>query len=230
MRTTHKYVNPDNPNAMKLDLKKVQWTVCQKQEGEITNAQMAKSMNISLRWVQKLWARYRHENAKNTLHPKKIVRTENGMHERRKHSAVLSAWAQEQLGSVSPQHIIKAQAGMHVPNVTIRHILRCEKMTQRQPKKSRKRKWVRHEREHSNSMWHAEWKQIHTGMHVDRWFPCHEDDASRFVTGYGISDNATAENALHVLGQAIKDHGKPASIMTSHGSQFYANERVCKTR
>ena len=98
-------------------------------------------------------------------------------------------------------------------------------MAQRQPKKSRKRKWVRYEREHSNSMWHTYWKQIHTGMHKDRWFLCYEDDASRFVTGYGIFDNVTAENALYVLEQAIKDHGKPASIMTDHGSQFYANEK-----
>ena len=226
----HKYVNLDKPNAMKLDSKKVRWIVRQKQKGDLTNAQIAQSMNVSPRWVQKLWARHRHEDTKDISHPKKMGRAENGMYGRREHSAVLSAWQQEQLGSVSLQHIIKEQTGIHIPNVTIHHILRREKMAQKQPKKSRKRKWVRYEREHSNSMWHTDWKQIHTGMHKDRWFLCYEDDASRFVTGYGIFDNATTENALHVLEQAIKDHGKPASIMTDHGSQFYANEKESAKR
>jgi len=75
-----------------------------------------------------------------------------------------------------------------------------------------------------------------------------QDDTSRFVTGYGISDEAatentlavldklkwrtetvtlpaTTENALAVLDKAMGDHGRPASIMTDHGSRFYANKR-----
>jgi len=52
-----------------------------------------------------------------------------------------------------------------------------------------------------------------------------QDDASRFVTGYGISDEAATENALAVLDKAIGNHGRPASIMTDHGSRFYANKR-----
>ena len=80
---------------------------------------------------------------------------------------------------------------------------------------------MRYEREHSNSLWHTDWKQLDDG----RWFLRYEDDASRFVTGYGVFENPTAENALAVLDAAIRDHGRPASIMTDHGSQFYANEK-----
>jgi len=47
-----------------------------------------------------------------------------------------------------------------------------------------------------------------------------QDDASRFVTGYGISDEAATENALAVLDKAIGNHGRPASIMTDHGSRM----------
>ena len=56
------------------------------------------------------------------------------------------------------------------------------------------------------------------------------DNASRFVTGYGIFDNATTENALKVLDQTIGNHGRPASIMTDHGTQFYANEKESQKR
>ena len=63
-----------------------------------------------------------------------------------------------------------------------------------------------------------------------RWFLCYEDYASRFVTGYGAFEHATTENALAVLEEAIKNHGKPASIMTDHGSQFYANASEAKRK
>ena len=38
------------------------------------------------------------------------------------------------------------------------------------------------------------------------------------------------ENVLIVLEQAIRDHGKPASILTDHGFQFYANASVVKKK
>ena len=68
-------------------------------------------------------------------------------------------------------------------------------------------------------MWHTDYKHLDDG----RWFLCYEDDTSRFVTGYGMFEHATTENAPAVLEEAIKNHGKPASIMTDRGSQFYAN-------
>ena len=87
------------------------------------------------------------------------------------------------------------------------------------------RKWVRYERTYSNSMWHAGWTRIRGGMHDGRWLLCYQDDASRFVAGYGMFDEATAQNALAVLDAAVGNHGRPASIMTGRGSQFYADER-----
>ena len=51
-----------------------------------------------------------------------------------------------------------------------------------QPKKSRRRKRIRYERERPNSMRHTDYKQLDDG----RRFLCYEDDASRFVTGLGV--------------------------------------------
>ena len=39
--------------------------------------------------------------------------------------------------------------------------------------KSRRRKWIRYERKHSNSMWHTYYKQLDDG----RWFIAYRDDA-----------------------------------------------------
>jgi putative transposase len=49
------------------------------------------------------------------------------------------------------------------------------------------------------------------------------DDASRFVVGYGVFDDATTENAISVLERSINRYGKPLELLTDHGSQFYAN-------
>jgi putative transposase len=50
------------------------------------------------------------------------------------------------------------------------------------------------------------------------------DDASRFVTGYGLFPEATSQRSLDVLKSAIAKWGKPASILTDRGIQFYAEE------
>ena len=106
--------------------------------------------------------------------------------------------------------------GINIPKHVIHWVLRDENLAEEHPKKSKRRRWMHYECGHSNSMWHTDWKLLPDG----RWFLCYEDYTSRFVTGYGMFDNATTENALKVLAGAIAQYGKPASIMTDRGSQL----------
>ena len=99
-----------------------------------------------------------------------------------------------------------------------------ENLASKQTGKNRGRKWVKYERTYSNSMWHTGYKRLDDG----RWFISYEDDASRLLTGFGVFDEATTEHAIRVLHQAISRYGKPASILTDHGSQFYASAAECK--
>ena len=89
---------------------------------------------------------------------------------------------------------------------------------------NKQRTWVHYERDFSNSLWYAGWKLLYD----DRWLVCYQDDASRFVTGYGMFEDATTENTLAVLEVAIKEHGKPAAILTDRKKQFYASESEVK--
>ena len=50
------------------------------------------------------------------------------------------------------------------------------------------------------------------------------DDASRLIVGYGAFQEATAENTIQVLKQAISKYRSPHEILTDRGSQFYTNE------
>lgn len=55
-----------------------------------------------------------------------------------------------------PEKIIDDTDGTHIPHDTVHKILRSRGLASQQPKKGRKRKWVRYERAYSNSMWHTD--------------------------------------------------------------------------
>ena len=145
---------------------------------------------------------------------------------RMEHSVILSSLSEECSGAVSLEKKIEDTTGIHIPHNTTHTMLKDADIAETQPKKSARRRWVRYERTHSNSMWHTDYKKLDDGT----WFLCYMDDASRFVTAYGVFKEATTENALKVLDEAISRHGKPASILTDHGSQFYANESETKKK
>ena len=118
-------------------------------------------------------------------------------------------------------HHIEEETGIHIPHHLIHGILKDEELAENQPRKAQKRKWVRYERRFSNSLWHTDYKQLPDG----RWFVSYQDDASRLIAAFGVFKEATAEHAIEVLEQAIRKYGKPAQILTDHGSQFYSNEK-----
>ena len=84
-------------------------------------------------------------------------------------------------------------------------------------KKKKRRKWVRYEREHSMSLWQGDWKKLE-----DRWIIAFMDDASRFITCYGVFDSATTENTIKVFRKGFAEYDIPDEILTDHGTQFVA--------
>ena len=62
----------------KLDESKVGWIISQKQKGETTSS-IAETMNVSTRWVKKLWARYRYADAGKIVYPVPMGRPKNGL-------------------------------------------------------------------------------------------------------------------------------------------------------
>ena len=58
----------------------------------------------------------------------------------------------------------------------------------------------------------------------------YEDDASRLIVGYGLFEDATSKHAVDVLKEAIAKHGKPKSILSDRGIQFYAIEAEAREK
>ena len=92
--------------------------------------------------------------------------------------------------------------------------------------KSKRRRWVRYERRYSNAMWHVDYHTMKDprlkGLHLVAYL----DDASRCITGFGVFDAATSENAAKVLIRAMENFGTPATILSDNGSQFTSSRRT----
>ena len=84
--------------------------------------------------------------------------------------------------------------------------------------KQYQRKWVRYERRHSLSLVHSDWFEFNSWKII-----LVEDNASRFITGYGKFKHATAENTLKVIKQSLK-YGRPKQFHSDHGSVYTSND------
>jgi len=132
----------------------------------------------------------------------------------------LKVYDELKVNALTLERVLRDTYQVELPHNRIHMILKEAGRALPQLSKQKRRKWVRYEREHSMSLWHMDWKQLSDG----RWWIAAEDDASRLIVGYGVFQEATAENTIHVLKQAIDKHGRPRELLTDRGSQFYANE------
>ena len=122
-------------------------------------------------------------------------------------------------GAVHIEHILK-QKGFAISHRQIEKVLVRNGMVKPNPKKQKPRKWVRYELPNPNDMWHTDWSfDPFTNGNVTVYI----DDRTRLITGFGQFKHQTTENTLAVLYSAVAEYGKPKSIMTDHGSQYYAN-------
>ena len=117
--------------------------------------------------------------------------------------------------AVRLETIIKRSTGIHISHHIIHGILKDEELAENQPAKAKQWKWVRYECRYSSFLWHTDYK----------WFVSFQDDASRLTVGFGVFDEATRDHAIKVLEDAIKRYGKPAQVLTDHGSQFMQTKR-----
>ena len=195
----------------KLNQQKIRWIIKELDKGERTTYRIAKTMNITPQWTRELHRQY--HTTSQYPYPKKSGRKPRPTTEAEK-KTVLELRNQHPLNAVTLEKIL-AEQGIHIGHNRIHQILKQEGLAKDEPHKQRRRKWVRYERRYSNSLWHADWfEEQHEQIIL------FEDDASRFITGYGVFSNANMENSNQVLLHAITSYGRPKQMMTDHGTQF----------
>jgi len=202
---------------VKLSERKIRWIIQQKLGGRGTG-EIALVQRVSRRRVEQLWQAYRLTGVLPAL--KKPGRPRNASISLRDAALILETYDRLKVNALTLERALKHTHGFSQPHNRIHAILKENCRAMPQLSKQKRRKWVRYEREHSMSLWHMDWKQLPDS----RWWIAAEDDASRLIVGYGVFQDPTADNTIHVLKQAIEKHGCPRELLTDRGSQFYANE------
>ena len=87
-------------------------------------------------------------------------------------------------------------------------------------KKQKARKWVRYELPNPNDLWHTDWSY---DPFTQKQLSVYIDDRTRLITSFGVFSSANSENTIALLKAGICRYGKPKSVMTDHGSTYYAN-------
>lgn len=200
----------------KLNKRKVRWIIKEMRKRELSAMQIATLQNVSVRWVRKLYQKYlickefpfpKKPGRKSKPIPSEII------------SLVEKTFKNIPLGAVKMEQLLDDQ-GIHIPHNTIHVILRQKNLAYKNQNKSKKRKYCRYERTHSNSLWHTDYCWI-DGKQVIAII----DDASRFVIACNEYEQATANNATKTLIQGINNYGTPDQLLTDNGTHFLSTIR-----
>jgi putative transposase len=179
-------------------------------KGELSVWQVAKQQGISARHARRLFARFEHCKQPRLSKPGRPATPLQA-------SEVLlirELYQRQPMGATQMEKILSLD-GHSIPHNRLHRILKLEGLACTQPNKSHRRKWIRFERRHSNSLWHIDWT-----THENKQLCAILDDASRLIVGYGLFDNATSENSVKVLDKAVLAYGCPRQLVSDHGIQF----------
>jgi len=201
---------------VKLNKRKLEWIIWEMKRRQLSVYQIAKQQKINKRHAYRMYTRYLEEGELPIPKPPgrkpKEISQEEMDRVRKAHEDNAGA------GAIAIEKILQDE-GISMPHNRIHKILIRAGLAHEQLAKKKRRKYVRYERKHSNSLWHTDW------FEYKRWkYILYEDDASRLITGYGMFKKATTENSIKVFDSAIDGWGKPKQVMSDHGTQFCANE------
>ncbi len=178
---------------------------------------IAKKRKISRQWIRHIRSLY-EKTGDVPVFKKRGKKPEIISGEERK--LILETWKEYPLNANKLETYFMVKMKKKIPHNRIYKVLKEAGNVKNETKKQKKRAWVRYERRHSNTMWHTDWTQLKD----KRWLILFEDDASRFITGFGIFANATQENTLKVFKKAVKQYGHPKQLLSDNGTQFRFNE------
>jgi transposase InsO family protein/DNA-binding CsgD family transcriptional regulator len=193
----------------KLTQKKINWIIKQK-ENRVSSSEIARIMNITPRYVNMIYRKFRLEGNVELKNP---GRKKDPISEEMKTMVYETRKEHPGSGALSIEKNLK-ERGVKISHNKIHEILKEGGMVMENMNKKKQRKWVRWEREHSNSLWHMDWFEYEEKNYIVI------EDASRFIIQFGEYEHATAENSLDALRKGIEKYGKPREVMTDHGTQF----------
>jgi len=201
----------------KLNFNKRTWIVKQRLRG-ISPSKLALAQGISDRAVREIIQKYR-QFGWDGLKDHKTGRPETRLN-KNVEIIILDLRQKYGYGACHVEQILRRK-GFAISHRQIEKLLLRNGLVKPNIKKQKCRKWVRFELPNPNDMSHTDWTY---DPFTQNQFSVYIDDRTRLITSSGLFKRATAENSIALLKSSIANYGKPKSVMTDHGSQYYANK------
>jgi|TARA_Y100000310_G_C20464512_1_gene706965 putative transposase len=199
-----------------LTKKKKEWIINQKLKKVLSTQSIASAQGISRRTVERIWKSYQKLGI-TSLSAKQIGRPE---------VQLPFAVKQQVINLRKEGHGIRRIEGLlklrkiYVSHNKIHKILKRMNLVIAEPKKGKRKQYVRWERKHSNSLWQTDFCWVER---LQCWLCAWLDDHSRFVPIAQYMSNATTENVLRIFDKAAQKHGYPGQTLSDRGTQFWPN-------
>ena len=103
---------------------------------------------------------------------------------------------------------------------SVYRIMRENNLVSKSAARSAQCKWLRYERKYYNAMWHVDWHDIKDPRLRGLKLVTFLDDSSRCITAARTFAEATSENVVITLREAIGRFGTPATILSDNGRRF----------
>jgi transposase InsO family protein len=133
---------------------------------------------------------------------------------------VLAVWRHNRGFGPSQIHNQLRRAGVHCDTKTIRKILLAHGYVPPQRRPERPREVRRFEASRPLELVQMDVLQFH--VHAQRLYLFLAlDDHSRFITGWGLLQRETMDDAIEVLEESIRRYGKPEAVLTDRGATFH---------
>lgn len=215
-------------STRKLSDSQIRWIVRSRSEG-VGSKEIASTLQniVSIRRVEQLFAEYRKSGSIPSLKSPGRSRVEITVEER---TAIRYAYTRFKVGACYLVPVLKRYYGIDTNHMRVYQVMKEERLLYHKARKKFRRRWIRWEREHSNSLWHVDWHEMKDRRWKGMWLLVYEDDASRRIMAHGMFEHSTSALSVDVLDRAIKEHEKPESILDDRGSTFYAVESVARKK
>ncbi len=111
------------------------------------------------------------------------------------------------------------QEGIKISDREIRRTLIEKDLHIFEPKKGKRYKYIRWQRNHSNSLWQTDFCWIEK---LGCWLTAWLDDHSRLITAADYITEATTESSLNLFERGAKKWGLPRETLSDRGAQYYS--------
>ena len=178
---------------------------------------VAEAMKVSQRYIRRLWTEYIKTG---TAHVQGRVGRPKGAEPSDAEVKMMMGTQRHWSDGVRLTVKRLQRPGYNIGYTKVYHVLVSNGMVTFSTAKSRQRKWVRYARPYSNIVWHTNRRVMKYPLMKGMNLITYLYDASRYVTGAALFEEATSENAVTVLRQAVSRFGVPATILSDNGYCF----------